>query len=610
VGGGAVRVWELDGGHVELRGHTSEVTRLGYSSDGARLASAGGGQILVWDPRSSGKPLSTLSGYTGEIEGLVFSRDAAQLASTGEDGVVRLWDVAAGTARRLGDTGRRCNDVVFSPDEKLLAGACTGGLLVLWPLDGGPARTLKMSNPLARSLAFASDGGSLLVVGRGGAERLAIAGGAPVPVALAGPILSLSTAPKANRMLYGTNDRGSRLAGLSPSVALAQLGGQAGAVYSVALFPDGLTAITAALDGSLRVWRLGADEARIFDAGSEVESVARSHDGRRVAAGSRDGRVRVWEGDSAPVVLAGHTGSVDWLRYLRDGRLLSLSDDGGARLWRGGEGRSLDGGKTSVNSVTVSADEKLVAWSDSEGLHLRGLDDVAIHEELALASNAELAFWRGGAQLVFAGGNETATCDPRRCGATRVVLLKSERPTQAIGASADGTRVAVSTTGGQVHVFGVDGAHRVLTGSRGDLLYLALAPDGHAVAAADMEGVVRLWELGSGAMRVLGHHGARPTAIQFSADGTSVVTGSRDETVRVWNAATGEERILRGHGAGVATVVLQGEAVVSGGADGTARVWPLHAVAPRFAGYEDLERYVAAHTTTVIDSDERATTAH
>jgi WD40 repeat protein len=607
--GNVVELGDVGGGVIELGGHDGEVTRVAYAGDGRTLASAGGGKIIVWDTSGPGapRPRTTLGGYRGEIEGLAFSRDGASLASVGEEGVTRLWDVAAARAQALGDAGRRCNDLAFAPDERALATVCSGALATLHALDGGgPARRFDTGVALPRNVAFTADGKALLVASKAGLSIVPLDGTPARATDLPAGILSFAVAR--DLAVVGTMDRGSRLISLASLSPLATLSGQSAAVYSAALFPDGSGALTGALDGSVRLWRVPPAPPRILVAGSELHAVAVARDGRRLAAGGADGKVRLWElgTPGPPRILDGQRAKVQWLRLTPDGGVISFAEDGSVMLHRDGRERGLDGGKTPVASVAAAGD--VVAWSDSEALHLRSLADASLAADLALPSNAELTL-AGDGRLVIAVNDEVTACDPRRCAATRAMLLRTARPTQAITVSADGGTLAVSTTGGVIHLLDVKGGgRRAIDSGRGDLLYLALSPDARWLAAADLDGAVRLWDVATQAMQLLWRHEAQPVALGFSDDGTMLLSAARDATLRAHELQSGALHIRRGHADAITDLGLDAGLVVTASRDGTVRIWPRDPTPARFASHAELDRWLAARTSTVIDGETRATT--
>jgi WD40 repeat protein len=72
------------------------VWSVGFSPDGAVLASGGDdGVVRLWRA-GDGALLRELTGHTGQVRSVAFSPDGAVLASGGADGVVRLWDTATG----------------------------------------------------------------------------------------------------------------------------------------------------------------------------------------------------------------------------------------------------------------------------------------------------------------------------------------------------------------------------------------------------------------------------------------------------------------------------------------------------------------------------------
>lgn len=82
----------------------------------------------------------------------------------------------------------------------------------------------------------------------------------------------------------------------------------------------------------------------------------------------------------------------------------------------------------------------------------------------------------------------------------------------------------------------------VLTGHDGYVTHVEFSPDGRRLLTASNDGIVRVWNARSGALKATlsGHQKAISRAI-FSPDGSQIATGSFDKTVRIWNSESGAE---------------------------------------------------------------------
>jgi WD40 repeat protein/serine/threonine protein kinase len=100
---GEMRIWNAATGQLiyTLRGHPNCVWGVAFSSDGKRLASAGGkdwgasqtnpGEVKIWD-MLTGQEVCTLHGHNRSVFGVSFSPDGRRLATSSGDGTVKIWD--------------------------------------------------------------------------------------------------------------------------------------------------------------------------------------------------------------------------------------------------------------------------------------------------------------------------------------------------------------------------------------------------------------------------------------------------------------------------------------------------------------------------------------
>ncbi len=125
---------EIAWSHVGRRGYMSQ---LAFSPDGATLAGAMHGEVMLWDART-GKPKGTLKPGSGSVWAIAFSPDDRLLAGCGSFAVagkrricLTLWDVRSGAIIHTIDAGEAGGAVApgtlaFSPDGHSLASAATG----------------------------------------------------------------------------------------------------------------------------------------------------------------------------------------------------------------------------------------------------------------------------------------------------------------------------------------------------------------------------------------------------------------------------------------------------------------------------------------------------
>ena len=118
--------------------------------------------------------------------------------------------------------------------------------------------------------------------------------------------------------------------------------------------------------------------------------------------------------------------------------------------------------------------------------------------------------------------------------------------------------------------------------------HVAFAPDGKALASADIDGTVRLWDLTApdpaANPRLLKHDGP-VNHVAFAPDGKALASAAIDGTVRLWDLTAADPAArppLLKHGGWVNHVAFapDGKALASASRDGTVRLWDLTAADP------------------------------
>jgi WD40 repeat protein len=300
------------------RGHRAKVRALAFAPDGQRITTTAGNSkfVWLWDP-TTGQRVDKYSDsrrHSLDVARCITYFPAGRyLAATWERGGVTVWYTATGArASVLSNHGEELNPdtLAVSPDGSRLFGCSTR--LLEWenptarPPSVGVSPHNRTHEKLLRGtprLGF-SPKGTYFCIAEWHMHLLDGTTLEPRRV-LSAPVGSASAAafaftPDEMRLAvaFGHSSAVWRLD--EPDAPPVRCGSHGNLVRAIGFLPGGGTVLTAAMDGTVRLWdSITGAETRSFDWGiGKVQAAAVSPDGTLCAAGGDDGHIVVWDVDA------------------------------------------------------------------------------------------------------------------------------------------------------------------------------------------------------------------------------------------------------------------------------------------------------------------------
>ena len=191
--------------------------------------------------------------------------------------------------------------------------------------------------------------------------------------------------------------------------------GKSGAVWDLALGPDGHTLFSCGRDSTAKSWDLRTGESiRMFksDQPTLITSLALDHTGTWLALGDMHGTLTVWNARSGVQYYSApaHERYVTAVAMAPDGRtIVTAGRDDRIRLWNTDDGRplrSIEAGLLWVQDIAVSPDGTLIATAGQDGrIRLWSLADGTPAGDLGTHSRfARALLFSGDGRFLFSSG--------------------------------------------------------------------------------------------------------------------------------------------------------------------------------------------------------------
>jgi WD40 repeat protein/DNA-binding SARP family transcriptional activator len=409
------------------------------------------------------------------------------------------------------------------------------------------------------------------------------------------------------------------------SRTVALLRGHSRRVTSASFSPDGHRAVSAGVDGTVRVWDLDRERLletiRVHD--GAVSAAVFNSDGKGIASAGEDGTVAITDvtGRGRRVVLRVQRAGIDAVDLSSDGLRIAAGADNGnvyiARTDAVGVVRVLRGHRAPVMTVGFSPDGTQIVSGDAGGrLRVWNVASDRSREMFAHRYGVSRArFSPDGSAIVSAGRDGRIRTQDAATGAEISTLKDPDGVVFGLDVSPDARQIVSGGPNGTVHIWdAASGAEMAaLRGHQGDIVDVRFSPRGDRVISAGEDGTVRVWKpaaqrvftaqpgifgaafssdarhivaWGLGGIEILNASDgtvatrlgtSATSAAAMSRDGKWVIGGGED-FLRVWSAAGGRARSeLRGHSQQVngAAFGPDGRRAVTAGEDGRIIVWNL-----------------------------------
>jgi WD40 repeat protein len=396
-----------------------------------------------------------------------------------------------------------------------------------------------------------------------------------------------------------------------------------GAIFHVALSPDGKTLATGGIDGTIRLWDVetGKLDKCLLGHGSYIYRLAWSPDGNTLAsAGAFDATARLWDVKTGMLLrtLRSEKGYVTIVAWSPEGKRLALAsaESGYVIVFDAVRGEH-------IKTVGLGQPVAALGWAP-DGLSVAYVGSATPVQiwELSAAKPSKTLDTSGDVSYSFSWSPDGKTIAVGGANAIRVYEFESGNVAQtipgaayAVAYSPDGATLASAASGGAVQLWEAASGMAIKTLAGSATNYVSWSRDGKRIGTTTST-TAAVWEVESAKVKQnfdacgihppvwspgkpivsdlwtaspsvydantgkrlakLDGHKAAVSAVAWTKDGKTLASGSYDNTVKLWEIPSGQLiATLEGHTAPVHAVawMADGKTLASGSSDKTIRVW-------------------------------------